>query len=161
MDKSHHGRRDRLVKQKRHDNYRASGKLPDHTMCSDCGCLYRAGRWTWVDTPPKKPNMTTCPACQRIKDNYPAGYVELKGQFFENHYQEISNLITNEEKMEKTVYPLERIIAVTGENDSTLITTTGVHIAHRIGKALHRAYQGELVLNYGEGEKTIRVSWAR
>lgn len=161
MDKSHHGRRDRLVTQQRHDSYRTKGKLPDATLCSECGCVCRTGRWTWTDTPPKKPHISTCPACQRIKDNFPAGYVELQGHFFASHHQEISNLISNEAKTEKAEYPLERIMAITIEDGTTVITTTGLHLAHRLGKALHRAYQGELAFTYGEGEKTIRVSWSR
>ena len=130
-------------------------------MCPDCGCVFKGGRWSWTDTPPEKPNLTSCPACRRIKDNHPAGYIELRGHFFDSHHQEISNLITNEEKLEKNEYPLERIIGRQTEEGRTLITTTGVHIAHRLGKALHRAYQGELSFTYGEGEKSIRVSWTR
>jgi hypothetical protein len=42
-----------------------------------------------------------------------------------------------------------------------MIRTTGIHVARRIGDALSRAYQGELTLDYLDGEKSIRVSWER
>ena len=41
------------------------------------------------------------------------------------------------------------------------ITTTGVHVARRIGDALGRSYQGDLNFTYGAGEKSIKVSWSR
>jgi len=161
MDKSHHGRRDRLVKQKRHDTYRMDGKWTDPTICTECGCVYSNGRWTWSESEPENANKTICPACRRIRDDFPAGYIELKGDFLISHHEEITNLINNEEKLEKGEYPLERIMVVQENNGKTLITTTGVHIALRIGKALNRAYQGELSFNYGDGEKSIRVFWSR
>ena len=100
-----------------------------------------------------------CPACQRIADNYPAGYVELKGEFFEQRREEILNLVNNEEKLETGEHPMEKIMAITLEDDTTLITTTGVHVARRIGEAIARAYQGNLDYTYGDNEKSIRVVW--
>jgi len=71
------------------------------------------------------------------------------------------NLIRNEEKLEKREHPLERVISIVHENERTLVTTTGVHIARRIGKALSRAYQGNFSFQYGDDEKSIRVYWSR
>lgn len=162
MDKSHHGRRDRLVKQKRHDTYRQDGKWPEPTICTQCDLIFTNGRWSWREVLPDNANQVLCPACLRLRDDFPAGYVELKGYFLDSHREEITNLIKNEENLEKGEYPLERIMAITEENSGALlITTTGVHIAHRIGKAIHRAYQGDLSFTYGDGEKTIRVFWNR
>lgn len=102
-----------------------------------------------------------CPTCQRIAENYPAGYLELKGSFFKKHQEEMLHLISNEEKQEKGEHPLERIMNITEDDENTLITTTGIHIARRIGEAVSRAYQGDLSFTYGDGEKTIRVLWSR
>jgi len=41
------------------------------------------------------------------------------------------------------------------------VTTTGIHVARRIGEALARAYKGDLSYQYAEGEKRIRVYWRR
>ncbi|BCO09902.1 hypothetical protein GF1_22780 [Desulfolithobacter dissulfuricans] len=160
MDKSQYGRRDRLVQEKRHDTYKENKKWAEPTSCTECHAVYIEGRWTWNDLPPEA-NEVICPACQRIAENYPAGYLELKGSFFKKHQEEMLNLIHNEEKLEKGEHPLERIMAITRENEHTLITTTGVHIARRIGEAISRAYQGDLSFTYGDGEKSIRVLWDR
>jgi hypothetical protein len=106
-------------------------------------------------------NKIICPACRRIADHCPAGYVEISGQFFVNHRGEILNLIHNLEKQEKDGHPLERIIAVTPDQEPVLVTTTGLHLARRIGEALARAYRGDLSFRYADDETSIRVYWQR
>jgi hypothetical protein len=85
----------------------------------------------------------------------------LKGSFFKEHQEEMLNLIRNEEKEEKAAHPMERIIAITEADNQSLITTTGIHIARRIGEAVSRAYKGDLSFTYGDGEKSIRMFWDR
>lgn len=160
MDEGRHNRRDRLVQEKRHDTYRRQGKWPEPTVCKECGSLFQDGRWSW-NRAPKEANRVVCPACRRIADSYPAGYVEIRGSFFKEHREELLNLIRNEEKLEKGEHPLERIISIVDENEHTLVSTTGVHIARRIGKALSRAYEGDFSFQYGDDEKSIRVWWNR
>jgi NMD protein affecting ribosome stability and mRNA decay len=160
MDKSQYGRRDRLMQEKQHDTYKEGRKWPEPTACTECNAVYIEGRWTWYE-PPVKAHKVLCPACQRIADNYPAGTLELKGVFFKKHQEEMQNLIYNEEKLEKGEHPLERIMDISDGKEHTLITTTGIHIARRIGEAISSAYQGDLSFTYGDGEKTIRISWSR
>ncbi len=160
MDKGQHGRRDRLLKEKRHDTYKEDKKWPEPTACTECNSVYLEGRWTWYE-PPVNANRVICPACQRIADDYPAGTLSLTGYFFGQHREEMLNLIHNEEKLEKGEHPLERIMKISEEGEHTLITTTGIHMARRIGEAISRAYQGDLSFTYGDGEKTIRVLWNR
>ena len=154
------GRRDRLIKQKRHDAYQEKGKLPEPTVCRECGAVFIEGRWSWWEAAAKS-HAIVCPACQRIKDKFPAGYLEIKGAFFATHREEIDNLIRNIEKQEKAEHPMERIMAISAADGHTMITTTGVHLARRLGEALQHAYQGELDFTYGDADKTIRLTWSR
>jgi NMD protein affecting ribosome stability and mRNA decay len=160
MDKGQYGRHDKLIQEKRHDTYKEWGKLPEPTVCTKCGALFIGGRWTWKDAPADA-NKTICPACQRIKDDYPGGWVYVRGDFYKDHRDEILNLFKNEAKIEKDEHPMERIIAITDEKAQTVVTTTGIHMARRLGEALASAYQGELTFQYGDGEKTIQVQWQR
>jgi hypothetical protein len=57
--------------------------------------------------------------------------------------------------------PLERIMTFAAEEEHFLVTTTGIHLARRIGEALKHACQGDLDLSYGDGEQSIRVTWRR
>jgi hypothetical protein len=127
-------------------------------VCPQCGAVFAGGRWAWTESP-EGAAQSVCPACQRVADDFPAGYVELQGPFFEQRRDEILNLVKNEEKQEKGEHPLERIMQVRPADGRTLITTTGVHMARRIGEAVVRAYQGDLTFTYGDNEKTIRVNW--
>ncbi len=160
MDKGKYGRKDRLIKQKRHDTYQENMKLPEPAQCTDCGAVFSQGHWTWKESPAGA-HQTQCPACRRIADQYPAGYVTLKGPFIALHREEIFNLIHNTEALEKSERPLERIMSIEERDGQTLIKTTGVHIARRIGEALARSYHGEYDFQYAEGEKIIRVNWER
>lgn len=155
-----HGRKDRLIKEKRHDAYQEKNKWSEPSQCTQCGALFVNGRWAWRQTP-IKPYEVICPACRRIADRYPAGYVELKGPFFAEHLDEILNLIHNTEAQEKSEHPLERIMATTPEANLLLVTTTGLHLARRIGEALMRAYKGELTFKYAAGDEQVRVYWRR
>jgi hypothetical protein len=160
MDKGQHGRGDRLIQEKRHDAYQLRGKLPELTVCTQCRALLHGGRWTW-DEAPAGAYLTICPACQRIADDFPAGHIEIQGNFIKEHREEMDNLIRNTEKQEKVEHPLERIMTIAVEEDLTLVTTTGIHLARRIGEALKHAYQGDLDLTYGAGEQSIRLTWRR
>ena len=161
MNRGLYGRKDRLIKERRHDPYYERGKWPEPTCCPQCGAVFTGGRWSWQQTTSDAANEAVCPACRRIADNYPAGYVDLKGSFVKEHHDEILNLILNEEKREKNERPLERIITIVGGAGHASVTTTGVHMARRIGEALSRAYNGELSFQYADDERSIRVLWQR
>ncbi|UCF31349.1 MAG: ATPase [bacterium] len=160
MDRSRLGRQDRLIKQKRNDAYQEKRKLRDCTVCTRCGSVYEGGRWTWNETG-EECLEATCPACQRIQDKYPAGFVQIRGAFFREHQDEILNLVRNVDRQQKNERPLERIMDIEEGRDNAMVTTTGVHIARRIGDALHSSYSGDLNYHYEEDNKRIRVHWER
>lgn len=141
------------------DVYRSTKKLQEPTICKSCGALLVNGRWTWDDIPPEVFERL-CAACQRIEDQYPAGIIEVNGPFFRDHQSEIINMIKNIHFNEISEHPLERIMNIEEKNGKTIITTTGMHIARRIGDALYNAYEGELNYNYDD-ENLIRVQWKR
>lgn len=153
-------RRDRLIKKKRHDVYEEPLKLPDNTMCPQCGALVVNGRWTW-ETTGEKVNETLCPACRRIAEDSPAGTIEISGDFFKEHQREILNLIKNVGNTQKAERPLERIISIVEGEDGVVVATTGIHVARRVGEALSRSYKGDLEVQYLDDETGVRVYWHR
>ena len=153
-------RKDRLIKDRRKDVYIDQQIIKEPASCIKCNALYTNGRWAWKTTD-QVTTKTTCPACRRISDNYPAGHIEIKGNFFLSHSTDILNLVNNVERLEKSERPLERIILINEGKDKTVITTTGIHVARRIGEALARSYQGSYNFQYADGEKSIRVFWER
>lgn len=143
-----------------YDRYKLPRKLREPTRCRDCGALYRDGRWVWAlrGGPAYK---VRCPACQRVRDSRAAGYVQLSGEYFAGHRDEILRRVRRCEQVEAAEHPLERIIAIRQEAAGELVTTTGMHLARRIAHALQHAYKGNLESRYNKGEKVLRVQWSR
>lgn len=153
-------RRDRLPLETVMDSYKTKGKLPEPTVCPDCGAVFHAGHWQWLEKP-KDAHQTCCPACHRIRDHLPAGHVLLSGEFLAAHEAEILQLIRHREAKEKTEHPLQRIMAIEKTEHGTVVTTTDIHLARGIGEALHHAYQGELEFHCSPEQDLLRVSWSR
>ena len=151
-------RHDALFQERVHDAYKAKGKLPEPTVCAQCGAVFHEGRWQWRQAPANA-HQGTCPACHRIHDHYPAGFLTLKGTFFQSHRDEIMHLVHNHEHHERAEHPLKRIMEVEEKDGATLVTTTDIHLARGIGEALHHAYQGELQYHYNPEQNLLRVSW--
>jgi NMD protein affecting ribosome stability and mRNA decay len=151
-------RRDQLLQDTEHDSYKTKGKLPEPTLCPDCGAVYHAGHWQWL-TKPKDAHQTYCPACHRIRDRFPAGYVTLSGDFFAAHEQEVLQQIRHHEAKEKASHPLQRIMDIEKTARGTVVTTTDIHLARGIGDALHHAYRGELEFHYNPEQNLLRVTW--
>jgi NMD protein affecting ribosome stability and mRNA decay len=151
-------RHDGIFKERVHDAYKAKGKLKEPSVCSQCGAVFHKGRWQWLKAP-ENAHRAICPACHRIHDHFPAGYVTLKGDFFSGHHDEIMRMVQNHEKHERAEHPLERIMAVEEKDGTTLLTTTDIHLARGIGEALHHAYQGNLEYHYNPEQNLLRVTW--
>jgi hypothetical protein len=154
-------RKDRLIKEYIHDPYFTKEKYPDPSVCKKCGVVFHDGIFEWIEPVPKHAESIICPACRRIEDRYEGGYVVLEGDFLKDHKDEVLNLIRNTEEEEMGYRPLERIIDIKEEDGKIVITTTYEHLARRIGEAVHRAYKGDLIIQYPEGWKYARVHWIR
>ncbi|MDE2354158.1 MAG: ATPase [Betaproteobacteria bacterium] len=153
---------ERIIEELVHDAYKLRGKLPEPTICPSCGAVFRQGRWQWLDVVSLGvANEHLCPACLRMQDHFPAGYVFIAGAFAASHRNEILQLIHNEEAHQKAEHPLKRIMAIKPEEGGVLVTTTDIHLARGIGEALHRAYQGTLQFHYNPEELLLRVRWER
>jgi hypothetical protein len=153
-------RQEQLLEEVVHDTYKSRRKLPEPTRCKDCGALWRRGRWSWAAAPAGA-HAGRCPACKRIRDRFPAGYVSVQGTFFDAHRAEVLGRVRRCEAAEKRGHPLERVMAIEADGAGVVVTTTGAHLARRIGDALQHAYKGELDYRYGKADKLLRVSWSR
>jgi len=153
--------REQLLQELVHDSYKSKRKLTEPTLCPDCGAVYRRGRWQWAAAPEKDAQLERCPACHRVHDHFPAGYVTLGGAFFGEHRDEILRRVRHCEEAEKRDHPLERIMKIEADGEGTVVTTTDPHLARRIGDALHDAFKGELEYHYNKEENLLRVAWSR
>jgi hypothetical protein len=144
----------------KHDAYKMEEKLREPNTCPECGAVYHKGRWQWMAAPART-HQSLCPACRRIHDDFPAGYVTLSGSFFSTHKQEIIDLVRNVEAREKSEHALQRIIKLFEQPNRVEITTTDSHLARALGEAVQRAHRGELKIDYAPEDDLARVSWSR
>ena len=159
-DYLHQGRKDRLLKEMDHDPYHSKRKISEPSVCTQCGAVFHKGRWSW-DAQPANSHEVLCPACQRIHDHVPAGFLTLSGEFLGQHKEEIMNLIHNIAEKEGKEHPLQRIMGVEDQESGLLFTFTDAHLTRGIGEALHKAYEGELDYEYTKEDIMLRVTWHR
>jgi hypothetical protein len=151
-----------MIRERVHDPYKTRLKLPEPTVCPDCGAIYQGGRWDWPAYPAlADSHHERCQACHRIHDEYPAGWVTLTGPFVKAHKDEIVHLLRHQEELEKGEHPLHRIMDIRDEKDGLVVTTTDIHLPRRLGEGLHHAYHGTLDFHYEEEEYRLRVTWSR
>ncbi|NIR59625.1 MAG: ATPase [Gammaproteobacteria bacterium] len=153
-------RQDRRIREHIHDPYMTRAKPKEPSVCGECGVVFEKGKWRWGSVPEGAHEML-CPACQRVRDRVPAGYVFLGGPFFEEHREEIVRRAHNVEEREKKERPLKRIMGVEEQDDGIVVTTTDIHLARTIGDALHDAWEGELDYQYTEETNLLEVTWRR
>lgn len=153
-------RRDRLIKEQVHDPYVNKQKIKEPASCPQCGAVYRKGAWHW-ESAPENAQAHSCPACKRIKDHLPAGYLSLRGDYFAAHRDEILNLVNNVAGQAKQAHPLKRIMQIEETDGETLVTLTDTHLTREIGDAINKSQGGELDVQYTQESDVLRVFWQR
>jgi len=152
--------RDRIYDDPRHDPYQAKGKYHEPVVCRGCRAVFHHGHWAW-GVAPAGAAEAECPACHRIRDKQPAGYVTLAGALTADERDALVRLAHNVEKHERAEHPLHRIIAIEEDADRVLVTTTDTHLPQRIGEAVRHARKGQLEIVYGQDEYAVRVHWRK
>ena len=152
--------RKQLLQEVVHDPYKLRRKPAESIRCRGCNAVLRRGRWTQGEAGGPAV-LALCPACRRVREHLPQGFVTLNGDFVAAHGAEIVALVRGCESRETSRHVLERIIELQKRPDGLLVTTTGSRLARRIGDAVHRAYKGRLRYRYNKADKLLRVSWSR
>ncbi|MHB1397984.1 MAG: BCAM0308 family protein [Trichloromonadaceae bacterium] len=136
-------------------------------FCPGCQALYQNKHWAFdaeaLATARASGEIieATCPACQKIAESYPEGVVTLSGGYLWAHEEEIRNLLANEEEKARGRNSLLRIMRITRTEESLTIETTEKKFAEHLGRAVHKAHQGELKVNRGNDQGASRVHWER
>ncbi len=141
----------------------ASGKV---SSCESCRAVYKNKRWYGPADAAKIVGTSVvkvvCPACLKMRDNFPGGIVTLRGDYVLAHKQEVIHLIKNEEERARGFNPLERVMSIK-ENGrgSIVVSTTNEKLAQRLGRAIKKAFHGEVAYNWSHDNKLVRVDWVR
>jgi len=115
-----------------------------------------------VESRPEQAQLALCPACHRIHDKMPAGFLNLAGDFFKQHRDEIIQLVHHTVSEQQSEHPLKRIMAIEDEdNGGVAITFTDMHLPHGVGQAIRHAYKGDLKIQFPRDTDVIRARWVR
>lgn len=138
----------------------AAANLLEPTVCPECDAIFMEGRWRWGPVPVSA-NQSVCPACQRMQDNNPAGYVVLAGPFFHEHADEIIALLHEQAERKRLENPLMRLMEEERNDIAMMITTTDIRLAHFLGAVLHHHFDGDLEYHHNAAQDLLRVHWTR
>jgi NMD protein affecting ribosome stability and mRNA decay len=137
-------------------------------VCHQCHALYQNKRWFFDEKLHRKLVGTDkvreviCPTCRKIRDRYPEGILTLSGEFFKQHKDEIITLLEKEASRVAGRNVQDRIIRMAPEGkDRLVVETTTEKLAQHLGRAVYRAYKGELDFRWSEMNKFVRVYWKR
>lgn len=143
--------------------YHEDRKYPEPTVCPRCSLVYRNGRWQdgGPSEPAKAVHSSHCPACRREIDRLPAGLLFLSGEYLDSHRDEIFRIARNQASSAASHRPLQRIMWIEENKNTTEIATTNSHLALRIGKAIESACKGLLSIKHADDTQLVRVYWQR
>ena len=127
-------------------------------MCQKCGIVEHAGKWYFGAPPLAQLTSGLCPACERVRDEYPAGTLRIPARFLARR-DELLGLIRNVEAAEKPDHPLERLMAIEESDGHLVVTTTGVHLAREIAHKLAKQFHQKPRFRYADGEELVHVDW--
>lgn len=134
-------------------------------ICRKCKAIYANKRWHFDEAAAGKlaasprTQKLVCPACQKIRDDYPEGIVTLRWSELEDHEAEIRGLIANVEARAVSVNPLDRVMKIARRKKELEVQTTNDRLAQRIGRALVRAYKGKAAYSWAHRDMMVRVDW--
>lgn len=134
-------------------------------MCRTCKAVYANKRWYIDGGEARKLEVSSgtqklvCPACQKVKDDYPEGIVMLKWSDLREHEDEIRGLIANVEARAVSVNPLDRVMKIARRKKDLEVQTTNDRLAQRLVRALVRAYKGKADYKWAHRDMLARVTW--
>jgi len=151
-------RRDHRAEAGRIDSYARVEKRA--TMaCDTCGVVFHGGRCSWGAPPLGDVAGGLCPACERVRDRYPAGTIRIPGGL-DAAREELEGLVRNAEAAERESHPLERLMDVAvGPEGDMVVTTTGIHLARAIAHKLERRLHKKAELRYPDEQRLLFVEF--
>jgi hypothetical protein len=132
--------------------------------CAGCGAFYHRRHWSLVQPAgfeePVHTHPVFCPACRKIRDDFPGGELELRGVGAQDK-GEIARILRNEETRARDKNPLERIMRLQETNGSWKVETTTEKLAQRLGRSIKKARGGEINYKWSHNNKFVRVVWEK
>lgn len=156
------------TKRSANDPHHAPSGVAGELYCTTCGAVHHHKRWTLdaetvsrVRADPSA-EATRCPGCEQVANRQFDGEVILESPFLATHGQDIMRLMQHvEQEVRERSNPLARIGEIHWEGEKLTAYTVSPHLADRLGKAVQKAYRGELKTQHADRSRFQRVKWHR
>jgi NMD protein affecting ribosome stability and mRNA decay len=137
-------------------------------ICTLCGAVGMHKHW-FVDkrlaeqfAADPTVRFVNCPGCRRIANKVYEGEVLLKSSLLESNRNMIYGTLYHAAAQGFMRNPLSRIASVEDNGADTIrILTTTCTLAERLGKAVNRAFKGDLKIKPWPDERFVSVRWER
>lgn len=150
------------------DPYLPKGASKKTSICEGCHSVYKNKRWYAEPDVYDKALAAggvaaiVCPACAKIRDDFPGGIVTLRGGYVLPHKEALMHLVKNEESRARKNNPLERVMTIKEDGyGNIVISTTNEKLAQRIGRSIKKAFRGDVDYHWSHDNKLARVDWTR
>ena len=149
----------------RQDPYAMLRGVKGPAICKKCLAVYAKKRWRFDDAESRKlaassrTQKLVCPACQKIRDDYPEGILTVRWSALKDHETEIRGLIDNVEARTLSINPLARVMKIIARRRDLEVHTTTDRLAQRLGRELVRAFRGRVTYRWAHRDMLVRVAW--
>lgn len=141
--------------------------VPGLAVCTGCHAIWNQKRWHLDESAYDRliqdasVGRQLCPGCRQLEENRYDGEVFLESPLLLSDADAIANLVAHTEARMRGNNPFARLAVLETTGQRMHILTITPFLAERIGKEMHKAYGGHLVIEHLERERFTRVFWSR
>ena len=123
------------------------------------------GRWLsqkqvkQLKTPIVSTVATQCPACRQQEDQFALGVIEIRGEQWKDHLEEVLNTLRNTEAIARSRNDQERILWLKELKTMLKVYVSLPELARQMGRELENSFQGFTEYTHSTEEPYIRVRW--
>jgi hypothetical protein len=140
------------------------GRLPEPSVCEQCGATYRRRVWRRPAAPSAallaRARWTRCPACVQTSRAEYLGRVLLRGPYLAAHEKTIRARIHNVVARASARQPERRLVSVETRDDTVEVLTTSQKLAHRIAHEVKKAFGGRTSYAWAD-DGVLTARWER
>lgn len=164
-DEGHHD--PNKEREKRYPFDKGAKNMKNNIVDADANLIYQEKHWKPLSE--LRPDLVdsfkegASPLTKMLEGDVCEGVLHIKGNFFNQHQEEIMGSIRHSDDMARERDPMNRVMKIVRLNDNDVaIFTTKNQLAVTIGKKLDSSYKGgDLNIQWSDGDKEVEVVWAK
>ena len=129
-------------------------------FCPKCGVILKGGVWQWGNQTPLICKQALCPACQQIKEKKPAGFLTIKGSYFQENRSTIMSFISRQIEEQLTQKPLSRLMSLEElSKEMVILSFTDSELPRFLAEAIAQQFDALVDSSQTNRHGIVRVLW--